>query len=209
MDDCVNVKSAEEWIPTRQSLLSRLRDWGDEDGWKVFFDTYWKLIYNAAIAAGLTDAEAQDVVQETVISVMKKMPDFRYESEKGSFKKWLQTLTTWRIRDQLRRRHPGITLDEMSESAAGESMVDATSAHLDELWDKEWEANLLDAAVERVKRNVDSKHYQIFDLYAVKKWPISKIAQTLQVSSANVYIITHRISNAIKKEVARLKSKPV
>jgi hypothetical protein len=32
-------ESADELIPTRQSLLSRLKDWQDRDGWKEFFDT--------------------------------------------------------------------------------------------------------------------------------------------------------------------------
>src|SRR5262245_37419305 len=49
-------------IPTRQSLLVRLKDWDDSTSWKDFFDTYWKLIYGVARKAGLTDAEAQDVV---------------------------------------------------------------------------------------------------------------------------------------------------
>src|SRR5258706_14947787 len=86
-----------ELIPTRQSLLSRLKDWKDEESWRVFFDTYWKLIYGAAMKAGLSDAEAQDVVQETVISVLKSMPGFEYNTEKGSFKSWLLRLTNWRI----------------------------------------------------------------------------------------------------------------
>lgn len=209
-----NVNSPEDLIPTRQSLLSRLKDWGDQEGWKVFFDTYWKLIYNAAIGAGLTDAEAQDVVQETVISVMKSMPSFEYDKGKGSFKKWLQRLTTWRIRDQLRRRQPGINIDNAPGeiSADGEpleQLADPISAALDEAWEKEWEANLLDAAIERVKRQVDSKHYQVFDLYVVKKWPASKVAQTLQVNSAKIYLIKHRINHLIKKEIALLQSKPI
>jgi hypothetical protein len=36
-------------IPTRQSLLNRLKDWGDQSSWQDFFDTYWQLIYNVAI----------------------------------------------------------------------------------------------------------------------------------------------------------------
>ena len=76
----------DELIPTRQSLLSRLKDRQDNESWKVFFDTYWKLIYGAALRAGLREAEAQDAVQETVISVMNSMPDFKYNAEVGSFK---------------------------------------------------------------------------------------------------------------------------
>lgn len=67
----VNRMSAEPatdtLLPTRQSLFSRLRDWQDQDGWREFFDTYWRLIYNVARKSGLPDAEAQDVVQNIFI----------------------------------------------------------------------------------------------------------------------------------------------
>ena len=65
-----------DFIPTRQSLLSRLKDWNDQEHWKEFFNTYWRLIYKAAIKARFNDEEEQDVVQETVLSVMKSVPDF-------------------------------------------------------------------------------------------------------------------------------------
>src|SRR6185369_2920245 len=78
-----------ERLPTRQSLLSRLKDWNDQEGWKEFFDTYWQLIYNAAVRTGLTDSEAQDVVQETLIEVATHMPGFHYDPAIGSFKGWL------------------------------------------------------------------------------------------------------------------------
>src|SRR5882757_5840711 len=91
------MNEVNELIPTRQSLLSRLKDWNDQESWKVFFDTYWRLIYGAALKAGLNDAEAQDVVQETVVSVLKSMGSFDYNTEKGSFKGWLLRLTSWRI----------------------------------------------------------------------------------------------------------------
>src|SRR5580700_7935799 len=84
-------------IPTRRSLLSRLKNWNDDESWKVFFETYWRLIYNTAVRAGLNDAQAQDVVQETVISVLKSISSFRYDPSKGTFKGWLLRLTQRRI----------------------------------------------------------------------------------------------------------------
>src|SRR6266404_4758915 len=90
-------------LPTRRSLLSRLRDLGDSDSWRTFFDTYWRLIYNLARKSGLSDTEAQDVVQETIIAVARKMPGFRYDPAKGSFKQWLLLITRRRIQDHFRR----------------------------------------------------------------------------------------------------------
>src|SRR6266516_2701999 len=83
-----------EHIPTRESLLS----------WLDFFDTYWKLIYGMALKVGLSDAEAQDIVQETVISVARKIEGFRYDPAVCSFKSWMLQLTRWRIINQLKKR---------------------------------------------------------------------------------------------------------
>ena len=51
-----------ELLPTRRSLLVRLRDWEDQSSWRDFFNTYWKFIYGVAIKSGLSDSEAEDVV---------------------------------------------------------------------------------------------------------------------------------------------------
>src|SRR5881397_439457 len=80
---------ADEWLATRRSLLTRLRDAGDQTGWQEFFETYWKLLYRVARKSGLTDAEAQDAVQETIITVAQQMPEFCYEPPRCSFKGWL------------------------------------------------------------------------------------------------------------------------
>src|SRR5678816_1887940 len=88
-------------LPTRSSLLSRLRNLDDNRSWRTFFDTYWRLIYNVARKSGLSDEDAQDVVQETVIAVARKMPAFRYDASKGSFKQWLLLITRRRICDHL------------------------------------------------------------------------------------------------------------
>src|SRR4051794_34306024 len=93
----------DELIPTRQSLLSRIKDWSDNDSWQDFFDTYWKLIYRTARASGLQRAEAEEVVQETLITISKAVADFEYDPRKGSFKSYLRTATIWRIRDRFRR----------------------------------------------------------------------------------------------------------
>ncbi len=94
----------DELIPTRESLLSRIKNWEDRESWQDFFETYWRLIYNTARKAGLSDAEAQDIVQETVLSVARKIEGFKYDPGVCSFKSWMLQLTRWRIINQLKRR---------------------------------------------------------------------------------------------------------
>ena len=207
------MNDVDDLIPTRLSLLSRLKDWNDQEGWKVFFDTYWKLIYRAGLKAGLSDAEAQDVVQETVLAVFKSMPTFKYDAEKGSFKGWLLQLTSWRIGDQLRKRQQNICHSNRrartSTSTDTVERVADPAAQLEATWNEEWETNLMAAAIERVKKKVDAKQYQVFDLYVFKKWPVTKVAQTLKVNRGMVYLAKHRIGNLIKKELTYLQTKPI
>ncbi|HOX58368.1 MAG TPA: sigma-70 family RNA polymerase sigma factor [Candidatus Paceibacterota bacterium] len=203
---------AEEWIPTRQSLLTRLKNWDDQEGWREFFETYWRLIYGVARKAGLNDAEGQEVVQETVIAIAKKMKKgaFKYDPARGSFKAWLLTLTQWRISDQLRKRqqvasrHPDLAAKTDLMETAPDS---AAEARLSQHWDAEWQNNLLQVALEKVKSRVSARTFQIFQLHVVKDWPVERVVQTVGVGRAQVYLAKHRVSALVQKEAARLQKR--
>src|SRR5580765_6399312 len=156
----------DQFIPTRRSLLSRLKSWDDQASWREFFATYGRLIYCIAIKAGLTDAEAQDVVQETIIIVARKIPAFKYDPALGSFKGWLLLITRRRIEKQLKKRMPlkttasgwpgagkmpALLSDDTQRTATIERIPDPQGFDLDAAWDAEWQKNLWDAALARVK----------------------------------------------------------
>ena len=75
------MSSKLEFIPTRASLLGRLKDWGDQSSWQEFFDAYSRLIYNVAVKSGLSDAEAQEVVQELRRNIQAELTALEPEIE--------------------------------------------------------------------------------------------------------------------------------
>jgi len=199
---------AESALATRRSLLSRLRDLGDDTSWKDFFDTYWKLIYNAAIKAGLSHTEAQDVVQETVINVARRIQEFKYDPARGSFRGWLLHTTRWRILDHLRKQHHESGAEGRTHATLGadsiEQIPDPASARIEAVWEAEWHQNLLDAAIRTVKQRVRPKHFQAFELSSLQHQPARKVAETLGLSMTMVHVVNHRIRNQIRQEVKRL-----
>ena len=204
-------RMSEELIPTRATLLLRLKDLHDETSWQQFFDTYWKLIYGVARQAGLNDVESQDVVQETMLAAAKHLPGFKYDPAIGSFKAWLLKTTRWRIADQLRKRvplSPGFTASTGSATTTGTEFLkrvpDPAGAALDGVWDSEWQINLLESAMANVQRRIDPQKYQIFDSYVNKGWPPEKVAETFNVPISQVYLAKHRITELIRDEVSRL-----
>jgi RNA polymerase sigma-70 factor (ECF subfamily) len=199
----------DELIPTRASLIGRLKNWQDSSSWQDFFDTYWKLIYGVARRAGLSDDEAQDVVQETLVSTAKHMPTFKYDPAIGSFKAWLLVMTRWRIIAQFRKRGPIVHPAGDSDSAGTamvEKVADPAGQTLEAVWEAEWDNNLLDAAIAKVQRYIEPEKYQIFDFYVNKDWPPARVAERFGVSVDQVYLIKHRVTEAIRKEVERLQS---
>src|SRR4030095_15139352 len=164
----LDPSSTDSLIPTRDSLLSRLKDWQDDVSWRDFFNTYWRLIYGVALKSGLSEQEAEEVVQETLITVARRIPEFKYDRSVCTFKTWLMNLTRWRIIDQIRKRRPALPNRDLQKERPGavvmEQLPDPATLILDEVWDEEWRRHLLDAAVREVKLKVNPEHYQIFHL---------------------------------------------
>lgn len=210
----------EQYAHTRRSLIERLGDWEDQRTWDEFYQTYWRLIFSVSLRAGLSREEASDVVQETVIAVAKQWKKGQaYDPEKGSFKAWLMSLTRWRIADQFRARqrnpaNPAAAVHSESEDGDHTGIIERIAGEdgaetLDRIWEKEWAANLTDAALRRVKKLVSPKQYQIFHAYVVKEWDVSRVTNELGVSAAQVYLAKHRIGALLKEEIERLRGESV
>ena len=192
---------ADEQIPTRASLLERLKDLGDQASWEQFHRTYRELIYSVARRAGLNEIEANEVVQETLISVARKMPEFKYDPAVDSFKGWLLKVTRWRILDQLERRKRSQSLCTSAATVEGEGTRTVTIERVPDpagfdpatIWDEA-----------RIKRQVRPEQYEIYHLHVILERPVREVRRTLGVSAGQVYLAKHRVGALLKKEIRRL-----
>ncbi len=208
---------SEDWkqlIPTRKSLLSRLKHWDDQKSWQDFYDIYAGLIHRVALKAGLTESEAEDVVQETVVAVAKGIQNFKYDPAHCSFKTWLHAIARRQATNQFRKRQgKGRVMEPLAGSNGTSSTVDdipdPAARALDETWEKEWERNLLAAAAERVKARVSPAQYQIFEYHVLQQHSAAETARALGISAAKVYLAKHRISAQVRNEVAYLRTQYV
>ncbi len=193
---------------TRASLLNRIKDPEDQESWKEFFDRYSKLIYSVAAKAGLVHVEAEEVVQETFITLVKTMPNFTYDPTK-SFKAWLLKVTGRKVLDQFRKRKRQQNINEPSTARNGrtatiERIADPKSVDVDAIFEAEWRERIFEMAVEKVKTKVQASDFQIFDLYVIKKWAPSKVASTLGIRIDRVYLAKFRVGKQVEREVKAL-----
>jgi RNA polymerase sigma factor (sigma-70 family) len=202
-------------LRTRRSLLSRIKNWQDSDSWQQFYDTYSGLIYGTAINAGLMAEEAEEALQETILTVAKKLraengekPAFQYDPSIGSFKGWLLTVTRSKIFDQFRKRGPlfrkAARRDTRTNRTPTEARIPDPNNDIESKYNLDYRQTIQEAALERVKRSVKAKQYQVFDLYVLKQWPALKVAQYLGLNRGQVFVAKHRVVAMMQKEVQRL-----
>ena len=197
---------------TRRSLIMRLGDWKDQRSWDEFYRTYWRLIYSVAIKAGLREDEAWDVVQETVLTIAKQSLRNAYDPERGSFKMWLWNVTRWRINDQFRQRGkaplPATAGEDANQPAREpvENVPDTSGNNFTEIWEREWQENVMKAALERVKMRVSPRQFQIFECNVLQGMNATDVRRLLGVSMTQVYLAKHRVGSVLKKEIEYIRA---
>lgn len=176
---------------------------GDAAGWREFFDTYWELIYRVARRSGLGDADAQEIVQETMLSVAKQMPGFRYDPAQGRFKAWLLRVVHRRVADFWRT---GVAQRERTIALDDADVEDTPAADFEALWDAEWREQTLAAALRRVRAKVSVKQFMIFEMVVLREVPVAEIKRGLGVNAAQVYLARHRVGKLLEEELRRVEA---
>ena len=140
------------------------------------------------------------------------MPNFRYDPARGSFKSWLRVVTRSRISVYHRTEKAGGVLFREpfpGETGEGESALeqlpDPAADALDEVWQREWEENILNTAFRRLRSKVSAQQLLIFRLATPGDLPLTQVARKLDVSLAQVYLARHRVGRLFKAEVQRLR----
>ena len=193
-------------LETRSSLIQRLKATINGESWEEFFHTYWELIYNVARRAGLSEADAQDIVQETILKVHNSLDRFEYNRKRGTFKGWLRTVTRSRLNDFFKKQQRRPTLNQPLEEAADElqNLEDPEGPEIEKIWDEEWNRNLIQAALSRTKKLSSPKQFQIFKCHYIDEWTVRETCRTLGVNAAQVYMAKQRVGKIFREAVETL-----
>ena len=199
-------------LPTRMSLLDRLRNLDDAPSWKNFFERYEERIIRIARSRGLSDCDAEDVAQEVFKRVAQTICQYRTSPRPGSFRSWLYNLTRWRATDQLRQR-ARLPLDTWSRHGSSEDgMRDRTPtieriaapAENEAAFEAESRRHLIDTLLKQVEKTVSPKQLQVFQLLVLDEAAPAKVAEVYGISVASVYVIKHRVAAKLRDEMSRL-----
>ena len=188
---------------TRESLLLRLKEQGNEQDWREFHDIYGRLIFGYCLHFNISYAEAEDIVQEVCVKVFRHIGKFDYSPEKGRFRGWLKTITRNTVTDYLRRRQNRARVAQ--DYLIHAEMKQETRPEQDEeVWQREWEKALYEAALERVRKRVGEETYRVFHRYVLDNESATDVADETTLDANAIYAVKHRVMRYIREEVERI-----
>ena len=181
---------------TRKTLLNGVHQ-GDNRAWEQFWDFYRPLIRICGHDYKLTEDEIKDLQQEVLIEVFQADVVGKYNSQRGRFRDYLRTIIQRKIFGIFRKRFPPCEQDDI---------LAETESTIEELWDEEWHAFLLEAAIDELKERVSETTFLAYDLYANQGMPPDVVASMLSINANQVYIAKTRCVQLLKEIIEKLKS---
>jgi RNA polymerase sigma-70 factor (ECF subfamily) len=187
---------------TQTSLLRAVADGTNQNAWQQFAKVYVPLIQHFATRWGLQEADAHDVVQETLLRIRQLLADGKYDPAKGRFRSWLRGIVIHRILSALEMRNRptrargngGMEVDALIDSVPiqGQDSLEAS-------WDSEWNTMILRFALDHARATVGDTAYEAFKLHALDGWPAEQVADHLGLAPSTVYVYKRRVLQAARQ----------
>lgn len=193
-------------LETPRSLLEKIRDPGDDGAWQRFYDFYAPLIVGFCLQKGCPREMADDVLQETMMALLRQMPTFVYDPSRGHFRSYLLKIVHRLVIKAWRRGQRAQFIDCGSGTRRLEGVIDVQVSYPADEWDALFDRRLLDAALERVRERVGRQVFRSFELSAIEGLPVPKVMAELGISSANaVHQHRHRVKAYLREIMAELR----
>lgn len=177
----------------------RLKQADASDAWERFCRVYGPPIIRYCRKLGLSEADAADALQESLLVLMRLLPKFDYDPARGKFRNYLLTIVHRQSLAILRRnaRRQAAPLDDTER--------DAERAEAEED-DTRWQEALLDEAWFQLKSSGRLKAATIsaFEAYAIRGEKVEDVAKKHGLSANTVYQIKNRVIALLRQEVRQM-----
>jgi RNA polymerase sigma factor (sigma-70 family) len=191
---------------TPLSLLEKLREGGDDAAWQRFYAFYAPLIVGFCLQKGCSRAMADDILQETMVALLRQMPTFTYDPRRGHFRSFVLKIVHRLAIKAWHRESRYVAADSGSQADWVANVADSQAAQPGPDWDALLHQRLLRDALERVRERVNPQVYRSFELTAIHGRPAAEVMAELGIPSANaVYQHRNRVMRYLEETVAELR----
>ena len=186
------------------SLLDRLQHQPDEQSWQRLADLYTPLIRNWLGRQAVESSEVDDLVQEILLVVLRKLPQFQHNDRTGAFRAWLRAITVNCLRNFWRdRRLRPLATGDSSFLEVLAQLEDANSRE-SKLWDDQHDLHVAQRLLVTIKSDFKPITWKAFERVTVDQVEAKQVARELGISTSSVYVAKSRVLARLREESAGL-----
>jgi RNA polymerase sigma factor (sigma-70 family) len=190
---------------TRLTLIQRAQNPDDELAWNEFVEVYKNYIYVIIRQMGINDKDCEDILQQVLVKLWKKLPTFEYGVNKSKFRTWLGTLTHSSVVDFFRKQS---SQNRRIEGASKEQMTHLntiSTPEIEEMAEREWRLYITNLAMTNIEQFFSGKAIDVFKM-SIKGQSNQQISDELEIKIDTVYILKNRVKKRLTEEIKQLKS---
>lgn len=183
---------------TSASLLERIRHDPAASQWQTLVEIYDPLIRSWLKRQSVLASDADDLVQEVLTVVARRLKDFEHNGRTGAFRNWLRTVTVNCVRDFWRSKKR-----EHAASGQVQDLLDQlTDPHsgLSQNWDQEHDRYVTKLLLSRLRGEFEPTTWQAFERVALDGTPAAQVATELNLTVNAVFIAKSRILARLRQE---------
>jgi RNA polymerase sigma-70 factor (ECF subfamily) len=190
-------------LGTSQSLLERLHDRANYQAWQRLLTIYEPWLRGWLSRHDLQAADVEDVLQDILLVVSEKLPDFEHNGQPGAFRCWLRTILTNRVLHFLRGRRtrqahaPQPAADWLDQLADPES-------DLSRQWDLEHDQQIVRRLLADIQMEFNPTNWQVFRMLVLEDRPVAEVAQHFNITPNAVYVAKARVLARLRAELCGL-----
>lgn len=188
-------------LQTTTALLEGLFDTSNKEVWDEFHARYSPIILGVARRLGLSDQDAADVAQETLIKFLQEYRAGKYDRSLGRLRAWIVGIAKYRVADlhRAKARH---------REWRGESAFDALPGddHMTKIWEEECRREILRKAVEelRTTTKLDEKTIGAFESLCFEQLKPAEVAAARGMTVDAVYKAKQRCTEQLRVIIIRI-----
>ncbi len=189
--------------PTSISLLKDLSNGAGAVRWTEFFRRYEPMM-RAFLAARFPSVDADDAIQETLISLTKALPEYRYTPDgNGHFRNYLVGIVRHKALDAIRRR---TARDNAKAAIAEEERMRAAEAAQESGEDDDWRRSAMEAALDQMfaDDSISPRTREVFRHVAIMHEKPEDVARLFGITRNGVDQIKSRMVARLAKLVGAM-----
>ncbi|MEL7265165.1 MAG: sigma-70 family RNA polymerase sigma factor, partial [Planctomycetota bacterium] len=187
---------------TRLSLFQQVQN-REEDAWRQLDSIYRPLIGKWLRRSKFVEHEIDDVIQEVMTVLLRRIADFQHNGRTGAFRSYLRK-TAVLLAKNARRRVRRVNVDAQEAITDALAMFEDPSSASAMQFDNEHDVALANHLMRQIECDFHETKLQAFRRYAIDRQPASEVANHLGLSIASVHTAKSRVLKRLREVGATL-----